>query len=203
MTTARYIIAVLLVTSLPPAMAWWFVIHPFVGFWRRIGKTITYTVMTVLFLSGVAGLFALRDALVLADLGTNWIMVGVATVLIIPAIWLAIARTKYLSFAILVGVPELDVDGSGGKLLNEGIYAVIRHPRYTEIVLGTLAYAAFANYLGGYVIALLTIPAIHAIVVIEEKELAVRFGEQYDAYRSSVPRYIPARSAEISSHQSG
>jgi protein-S-isoprenylcysteine O-methyltransferase Ste14 len=191
MTTARYIIAVLLVISLPPAMAWWFVIHPFVGFWRRVGKTITYTVMTVLFLGGVAGLFAIRDALVLADLGTNWIMVGVAAVLIIPAIWLAIARTKYLSFAILVGVPELDADGSGGKLLNEGIYAVIRHPRYIEIVLGTLAYAAFANYLGGYVIALLTIPAIHAIVGIEEKELAVRFGEQYDAYRSSVPRYIP------------
>jgi len=191
MTTARYIIAVLLVISLPPAMAWWFVIHPFVGFWRRVGKTISYTVMTVLFLGSVAGLFAIRDALVLADLGTNWIMVGVAAVLIIPAIWLAIARTKYLSFAILVGVPELDVDGSGGKLLNEGIYAVIRHPRYIEIVLGTLAYAAFANYLGGYVIALLTIPAIHAIVVIEEKELAVRFGEQYDAYRSRVPRYIP------------
>jgi len=172
-------------------MAWWFVIHPFVGFWRRVGKPITYTVMTVLFLGGGAGLFAIRDALVLADLGTNWIMVGVAAVLIIPAIWLAIARTKYLSFAILVGVPELDVDGSGGKLLNEGIYAVIRHPRYMEIVLGTLAYAAFANYLGGYVIALLTIPAIHAIVVIEEKELGARFGEQYDAYRASVPRYIP------------
>jgi len=191
MTTARYIIAVLLVISLPPAMAWWFVIHPFVGFWRRVGKPITYTVMTVLFLGGVVGLFAIRDALVLADLGTNWIMVGVAAVLIIPAIWLAIARAKYLSFAILAGVPELDADGSGGKLLNQGVYAVIRHPRYMEIVLGTLAYAAFSNYLGGYIIALLTIPAIHAIVVIEEKELAARFGEQYEAYRASVPRYIP------------
>ncbi len=191
MTTARYIIAVLLVISLPPAMAWWFVIHPFVGFWRRVGKPITYTVMTVLFLGGVVGLFAIRDVLVSADLGTNWIMVGVAAVLIIPAIWLAIARAKYLSLAILTGVPELDADGSGGKLLNEGIYAVIRHPRYVEVTLGTLAYAAFANYLGGYIIALLTIPAIHAIVVIEEKELAARFGEQYEAYRASVPRYIP------------
>ena len=191
MSTARYIIAVLLVISLPPAIAWWFVIHPFVGFWRRVGKPITYTVVTVLFLGGVAGLFAIRDALVLADLGTNWIMVGVAAVLIIPAIWLAIARAKYLSFAILAGVPELDADGTGGKLLNEGIYAVMRHPRYVEVVLGTLAYAAFANYLGGYIIALLTIPGIHAVVIIEEKELAARFGEQYEAYRASVPRYLP------------
>ncbi|MCH7531402.1 MAG: isoprenylcysteine carboxylmethyltransferase family protein [Gemmatimonadetes bacterium] len=195
MSTARYVIAVLLVISLPPAIVWWYVIHPFVGFWRKIGKPITYTVMTVLFLGSVVGLFAVRDALVLTDLGTSWIMVGVAAVLIIPAIWLAILRAKYLSFGILAGVPELDADGSGGKLLNQGIYAVIRHPRYVEIALGTLAYAAFANYLGGYILALLTIPGIHAVVVIEEKELAERFGEEYEAYRASVPRYIPTRDA--------
>ena len=53
MSTARYIIAVLLMISLPPTIAWWYVIHPFVGFWRRVGKPITYTVMTVLFLGGV------------------------------------------------------------------------------------------------------------------------------------------------------
>ena len=195
MSTARYVIAVLLVISLPPAIVWWYVIHPFVGFWRKIGKPITYTVMTVLFLGSVVGLFAVRDALVLTDLGTSWIMVGVAAALIIPAIWLAILRAKYLSFGILAGVPELDADGSGGKLLNQGIYAVIRHPRYVEIALGTLAYAAFANYLGGYILALLTIPGIHAVVVIEEKELAERFGEEYEAYRASVPRYIPTRDA--------
>ncbi len=195
MSTARYVIAVLLVISLPPAIVWWYVIHPFVGFWRKIGKPITYTVMTVLFLGSVVGLFAVRDTLVLTDLGTSWIMVGVAAALIIPAIWLAILRAKYLSFGILAGVPELDADGSGGKLLNQGIYAVIRHPRYVEIALGTLAYAAFANYLGGYILALLTIPGIHAVVVIEEKELAERFGEEYEAYRASVPRYIPTRDA--------
>ena len=195
MSTARYVIAVLLVISLPPAIVWWYVIHPFVGFWRKIGKPITYTVITVLCLGSVVGLFAVRDALVLTDLGTSWIMVGVAAALIIPAIWLAILRAKYLSFGILAGVPELDADGSGGKLLNEGIYAVIRHPRYVEIALGTLAYAAFANYLGGYILALLTIPGIHAVVVMEEKELAERFGEEYEAYRASVPRYIPTRDA--------
>jgi protein-S-isoprenylcysteine O-methyltransferase Ste14 len=191
MSTSRYIIAVLLVISIPPAIAWWFVIHPFVDFWRKVGKPITYTLMTVLFLGGVVGLFAIRDALVLTDLGTNWITVGAAAVLIIPALWLAVLRAKHLSFAILTGVPELDADGAGGVLLNEGIYSVIRHPRYVEVVLGTFAYAAFANYLGGYIIALLTIPAVHAIVVLEEEELAARFGEQYEAYRASVPRYVP------------
>jgi protein-S-isoprenylcysteine O-methyltransferase Ste14 len=57
--------------------------------------------------------------------------------------------------------------------------------------MGTLAYASFANYLGGYILAVLTILGIHAVVVFEEKELGERFGEQYDAYKARVPRYIP------------
>ena len=191
MSTARYIIAVLLMISLPPAIAWWYVIHPFVGFWRRVGKPITYMVLTVFFLGSMVGLFAIRDALVLTDFGTNWILIGVATVLVIPTIWLSIARAKYLSFAILVGVPELEADGAGGKLLDEGIYAVTRNPRYVEVAMGTLAYASFANYLGGYILAVLTILGIHGVVVFEEKELGERFGEQYDAYKARVPRYIP------------
>ena len=191
MSTARYIIAVLLMISLPPAIAWWYVIHPFVGFWRRVGKPITYIVLTVFFLGSMVGLFAIRDALVLTDFGTNWILIGVATGLVIPTIWLSIARAKYLSVAILVGVPELEADGAGGKLLDEGIYAVTRNPRYVEVAMGTLAYASFANYLGGYILAVLTILGIHAVVVFEEKELGERFGEQYDAYKARVPRYIP------------
>ena len=191
MSTARYIIAVLLMISLPPTIAWWYVIHPFVGFWRRVGKPITYMVLTVFFLGSMVGLFAIRDALVLTDFGTNWILIGVATGLVIPTIWLSIARAKYLSFAILVGVPELEADGAGGKLLDEGIYAVTRNPRYVEVAMGTLAYASFANYLGGYILAVLTILGILAVVVFEEKELGERFGEQYDAYKARVPRYIP------------
>ena len=191
MSTARYIIAVLLMINLPPTIAWWYVIHPFVGFWRRVGKPITYMVLTVFFLGSMVGLFAIRDALVLTDFGTNWILIGVATVLVIPTIWLSIARAKYLSFAILVGVPELEADGAGGKLLDEGIYAVTRNPRYLEVAMGTLAYASFANYLGGYILAVLTILGIHGVVVFEEKELGERFGEQYDAYKARVPRYIP------------
>lgn len=38
MGTARYWIGVLLVVSMPPAILWWFVVHPFIGFWRRVGR---------------------------------------------------------------------------------------------------------------------------------------------------------------------
>ena len=68
-------------------------------------------------------------------------------------------------------------------------------PRYVEMILGAFAFAAFANYVGGYIVAVLFVAGIHAVVLIEEKELAKRFGEEYKAYKASVPRYLPARHA--------
>jgi len=38
MDTFRYVLAVMLVISLPPAIAYWFVIHPFAALWRRVGS---------------------------------------------------------------------------------------------------------------------------------------------------------------------
>ena len=53
------------------------------------------------------------------------------------------------------------------------------------------AYALAANYVGGYVVAVLTIPALHLVVLLGERELSERFGAAYDEYRARVPRYIP------------
>jgi protein-S-isoprenylcysteine O-methyltransferase Ste14 len=43
--------------------------------------------------------------------------------------------------------------------------------------------------------AFLTIPGLHAIVLLEERELVERFGQEYRDYALRVPRYIPGRKA--------
>ena len=78
-------------------------------------------------------------------------------------------------------------------LLTQGPYAVIRHPRYVEVLLATFAYAFFANYVGVYAVALATIPALHLVVILEERELADRFGSEWVEYAQRVPRYVPSR----------
>ncbi|MDX1492640.1 MAG: isoprenylcysteine carboxylmethyltransferase family protein [Longimicrobiales bacterium] len=189
METARYLVGVLVVTFLPPGLAWWFVVHPFVGFWRRLGATVTLTLMAVLGVAGVVLLVRVRHLLLGPDLGSHpelWVAAGL---LLVMTAWVAYQRKKYLTIRILSGVPELEDDA--GELLQEGIYGQIRHPRYVEVVLGTWAYALFANYLGSYVVAALTIPFIHAIVLVEEAELRRRFGERYVEYSRRVPRYLP------------
>lgn len=193
METARYVVGVLLVVGLPPGLAWWFVVHPFVAIWRRIGAGLSLSIVSIAALAGVAGLFVVRDRMLMTDLGTRPPLVLVALGLLVASIWIAMMRKRQLAFRILVGLPELDGEGDTGKLLDQGIYAHIRHPRYVEVVLGTWAYALFANYVGGYVIAAMTPPLIHLIVLLEERECVRRFGPRYEEYQARVPRYVPRR----------
>ena len=102
------------------------------------------------------------------------------------------ARKKHLTMRILAGMPEFASDAEEqGTLLSEGIYARIRHPRYVEIVFATFAYAVIANYVGVYLLALATPPLVHLVVLMEERELRDRFGDQYAQYAARVPRYLP------------
>jgi protein-S-isoprenylcysteine O-methyltransferase Ste14 len=77
--------------------------------------------------------------------------------------------------------------------LTEGIYARLRHPRYVEVTLWTLGYSLIANYTGVYLLWLLSLPTLHLVVLLEERELRQRFGASYDAYARRVPRYLPKR----------
>jgi protein-S-isoprenylcysteine O-methyltransferase Ste14 len=182
------------VTFLPPGLVWWFLVHPFVRFWRRLGPRVTLTIMGALGVGGVAALLPFRAAILGRDLGTSPVLLGVGAVLLLASWWIALLRRRHLTARILAGVPELDGEGSSGTLLTEGIYARMRHPRYVEVALGTLAWACFANFVGAWVVALGTIPVLHLIVLLEERELVDRFGAQYRTYSASVPRYLPRRS---------
>lgn len=198
MDTTRYVFGVLIVTFLPPGLLWWFLVHPFVEFWRKRGPTVTITIMGVVGVGGAVGLMFIRDRLLLTDYGTHSGLIALAAVLATVSVWIALQRRRHLTARILVGIPELEEGGAGGELLCEGIYARIRHPRYVEIVFGTFAYAAFSNYLGAYLVAALTVPVIHLIVLLEERELVDRFGAEYEEYRARVPRYIPRRRSRAS-----
>lgn len=197
MDTARYIVACLLVIGFPPGLAWWFLIHPFVDFWRRVGVGKTFAIGMTLALLGMIPLYLARDVLLGSDLGTNWMMVLVAAVLMVAASSIALRRRKHLTTKILAGAPELEQGGKGGKLLTEGLYARSRNPRYIEAILGVFAYAAFSNYLGAYLVAVGSVPVVHLIVILEERELRDRFGEEYEAYMARVPRYVPRRGRSV------
>lgn len=193
MSTARYVIGLLLLIAGPPAFAYWFVIHPFAKFWRRVGAPWAYAAgFSVMILLGW-GLYQPREPVLAVDYGTNWALVALAAVFEGVAIYISLRRRKYLTQRILMGAPELSRDKTDSKLLDQGIYSRIRHPRYVEIVFAFAAFALFANYLGTYLVTAGLLPVLYLIILIEEKELRERFGQAYVDYSQRVPRFIPRR----------
>jgi protein-S-isoprenylcysteine O-methyltransferase Ste14 len=94
--------------------------------------------------------------------------------------------------ATLVGLPELSPAAQRKDgLIQDGIYGVVRHPRYLSAGVAVTAHALFINYEGMYILIALLAPVGYAMIVIEERELVDRFGEEYRRYQRAVPRFVP------------
>ena len=79
-----------------------------------------------------------------------------------------------------------------GRLLTKGVYAIVRHPMYSGIVLFFFSGVAlvFRSW------AMLTVPLVGYIVfkyLIQEEEnyLEEKFGQEYLDYRSKANAFIP------------
>lgn len=192
MNLARYIVALLVIATLPSGLLFWFVVHPFIGFWRRQGPKITYTVVIAMLLAVGTVLVLARGVLLETEYGTNYVLVALAGVFYLIAAAIELQCRKHLKFRILVGMPELVPEPATGKLLTAGIYGRVRHPRYVSAFFGVVAVALFSNYLAAYVIAGAMVPALHALTFFEERELRDRFGEEYAAYSRRVPKFVPS-----------
>ena len=188
--TVRYYIALLLVVTGPGAALFWFPIHPFAAFWRRVGPRWAYTAVIGAYVAaGVAG-WAFRAPLLSIQYGTGPIVIAAGAVLILVATVLRHLWHRQLSMRILFGLPELS-SRQPQRILTEGAYACVRHPRYVEILVGFLGWALFCNYLAAYLVCAFLVVAIAIIIPMEERELAQRFGPAYEEYRRRVPALVP------------
>jgi protein-S-isoprenylcysteine O-methyltransferase Ste14 len=89
-------------------------------------------------------------------------------------------------------MPEIQPGASDG-LITGGVYSRVRHPRYLGLLLGLLGWTLIANYRGLHVMFAVFLPALYGVILLEEKELRERFGDDYRAYCKRVPGLIPRR----------
>ena len=190
MDAARYFIALFLLVAFPAAMSMWLLIHPLARFWRRRGPTITYA--SVVVLAAVIGLlvFRFREPLLRVDFGFNWVLTIAAILVYIAGALLERQYRRHLTIATLLGLPEVS-ENRPSRLLTEGIYSKVRHPRYLGLMCEISATALLVNYLAIYLLVLATIPVVYLTVWLEERELVERFGEAYERYMAEVPRFLP------------
>ncbi|MEO8595673.1 MAG: isoprenylcysteine carboxylmethyltransferase family protein [Candidatus Solibacter sp.] len=190
MDRIRYYLGVVILILVPLGLLYWLIIHGWARWWRRWGLIRSYLiVLPVLAALGVL-LFQGRGRLLSVNFGTNWSQIGIALVLSCPMTWLEFRYWRQLSISTLVGIPELSQQRKG-RLLREGIYGVVRHPRYLSAGIGMIANALIVNYLGVYVLLIAVVPPGYLMLVLEERELLGRFGDAYREYQRDVPRLIP------------
>jgi len=77
-----------------------------------------------------------------------------------------------------------------GSLIREGLYAYIRHPIYTGILLAFVGYALFSESSTRLVITALLWLLFYFKTRFEEKQLLSQFAE-YEEYRKKAGRFFP------------
>ncbi len=78
----------------------------------------------------------------------------------------------------------------GSVLIQHGIYALVRHPLYTSVVLASLGWALIWQSVASSIAALALVPFFHAKARREERWLRETF-PGYADYARRVPRFLP------------
>jgi len=79
---------------------------------------------------------------------------------------------------------------AGSELVQHGIYARVRHPLYTSVMLASLGWALLWQSGPAFVVALALLPFFHAKARREEQWLNGKF-PGYADYARRVPRFLP------------
>lgn len=198
MDILRYWLAVILVVSLPPAMVYWGVGHHWVSRLRALGLVRTYAILGTAFVLALLPLLRFRDILIGSDRGYVPGLAWLGAALWLVSMYLEVKCRKHLKIKTLVGVPEFRGDVLDQPMITAGIYQRMRHPRYVSVTVGVVAAALVANFVGSYLAAVLLIPALYWITILEEHELVERYGPAYREYQSAVSRFVPTWSSRRS-----
>ncbi len=184
-----YWVAVLAWISVPPAVVYWLMVHPFARQWRRLGRGVSFTIVIAVCVGVGYLLYRVKDQAFAVHWGFHWQLILLGVPVWLFAAWLEVLCRRHLKFHVLAGAPELAPEGTAGKLLTEGIYARTRNPRYLSFVFGMLGWSLILNYPALYAMTLASIPLLQLVVLLEERELRDRFGEPYEQYCEEVPRW--------------
>ena len=163
--------------------------------WRSLGVTEAFLIALFTEMFGLPlTLYALSAALGLpGPTGTEHVLSYVLGPGLGMAVVLAASFALMIAGGALVVLGWRAVHGAGDGLVTTGIYARLRHPQYLGLIVLTLGLLVWWP-------TILTVPMWPVLSWMyvrlarrEERNLAAKFGEAYEAYRRSVPGFWPWR----------
>jgi protein-S-isoprenylcysteine O-methyltransferase Ste14 len=143
--------------------------------------------------------------------GGGWVlaqwMLMVATLVVAPlwpdgwpGLWSRVTAAVLLAGGAFYGISGVMALGANrtifpepppkARLIRTGVYAIVRHPLYTSVILLSFAWALWWRSLPGLVPAGLTVVFLDAKARSEEERLRARFLD-YQGYARRVKRLLP------------
>lgn len=120
------------------------------------------------------------------------VLLWVGGVLMLLGIALLSWIVKYLGWRGLITYSELKPQIVPQKLIINGPFSVVRHPTYLAHTLIFVGIFFLTGFLGTGLLALTDFIASYFVITpLEERELSVRFGDEYRTYKEKVPRFLP------------
>lgn len=174
-----------------PIPLFWLFVHPFKPFWIRRGRAVytrlgpaVWGVFVLVLAASYGWLLAVR----FEHRVVFWLAGGALLLMDTYLLWRV---ERDLGWRVLVGLPELRPAQNITPVVQQGIYAHVRHPRYLGMMLAYFGAACFTRAPRMFVLA--AVGCLLAILIseFEEHELLERQGEAYALYRQRVPRFIP------------
>ncbi|MEM9277461.1 MAG: isoprenylcysteine carboxylmethyltransferase family protein [Pseudomonadota bacterium] len=185
----RYILGLILIVIMPMVITFWLVIHLGARLWRKRKPIFAYCVAGACIGIVVTICILTRNMLLGMDFGTNWFLFTIGA-FIYATSWLLWRPVKrHLDFKTFAGVPEITNDPIA--LITDGPFALVRHPRYLMVLIGIAGWCLMSNYSGAYLMGLVSFFGLLLIIKLEERDLVMRFGDQYRAYQHQVPPLLP------------
>jgi protein-S-isoprenylcysteine O-methyltransferase Ste14 len=81
--------------------------------------------------------------------------------------------------------------GKEQELIKTGIYARVRHPIYLSVLIQSLGFTLIAGNRYGVLFFILSLAIFAIRIKKEERELIMKFGEEYKEYAKITPPLIP------------
>ncbi len=184
------LIALVTIIIWPVIPLFWIPVHGFAGFFKRIGRY-TY-ILPALFWPPLAYfIFLNRFFFLHYRIDTGQLIHIAGFVILAGGAILQIWTARLLSLFGLMGLPEVSRK-TDGALVTEGAFSFVRHPTYLSHTLMLGGVFLLSGIVAVGAVTLLDLIIVNAVIIpLEEKELLVRFGEEYARYKKSVPGFFP------------
>jgi len=174
----------------PAIPLFWIPVHGCPRLFKRLGL-FTYILPVVTWLPLAVVLYLNKGVLLKGGIDFSIAPTAAGALIFVVGGLIQIWTGRLLSLFGLMGMPEVS-SKIKSRLVDEGAFAVVRHPTYLSHTLMLVGLFLFTGFPAVGIIAALDFALVYAVIIpLEERELINRFGEEYLLYMKKTPKFFP------------